>query len=89
MVANRMQSQTPQAKSADSCAKEWVEEHAMSSVAVLFGLGIAVGMVVGHTIAEASGRHMFHEDTLAEKLTAQIRGVLRNNLPQGLSRHLS
>ena len=89
MVADRRKFQMPRAKSADSCAQEWVDEHALSSVAVLFGLGIAVGMLVGHTIAESTGRHMFHEDTLTEKLNAQIRAVLKNHLPQGLSRHLS
>ena len=89
MVANRMPLQYPGAKSADSCTKEWVEEHALTSVTVLFGLGIAVGMLLGHAIAESTGRHVFHEDSLTEKLTGQIRGLLKNNLPQGVSRHFA
>jgi hypothetical protein len=89
MVANRMPFQYPGAKSADSCTKEWVEEHALTSVTVLFGLGIAVGMLLGHTIAESTGHKVFHEDTLTEKLTSQIRNVLKTSLPQGLSRHFA
>jgi hypothetical protein len=27
------------------------------------------GIIAGHTIAESTGRKMFHEDSLAEKLT--------------------
>ncbi|MFN0051999.1 MAG: hypothetical protein ACKV0T_07395 [Planctomycetales bacterium] len=61
----------------------------MTSVTVLFGLGIAVGMLLGHTIAESTGHRLFHEDTLTEKVTGQIRELLKNNLPQRLSRHLS
>jgi hypothetical protein len=89
MVAQRMKFPGSRQQSAESCSREWVEEHAMTSVTVLFGLGIAVGLLLGHTIAESTGRKMFHEDTLTEKLTGQIRDIVKNTLPQGLSRHFS
>jgi len=89
MVAPRMQSSAPRQKSGESCSMEWVEEHALTSVTVLFGLGVAVGLLLGHTIAESTGRKMFHEDTLTEKLTGQIREIVKSTLPQGLSRHFS
>lgn len=89
MVAEKSRFQTSPQKSVESRSMEWVEEHALTSVTVLFGLGVAVGLLLGHTIAESAGRKLFHEDTLTEKLTGQIREVLKSTLPQGLSRHIS
>ena len=87
MVSERTQFKMSGQKSADSCPKEWVEEHALGSVTVLFGLGIAAGLLVGHMIAESTGHHAFQHDSLTEKLTGQIRGILKDNLPRGVSRH--
>jgi hypothetical protein len=56
---------------------------------VLFGLGVAVGLLLGHTIAESTGHKLFHEDTLTEKLTGQIRKIVKKTLPQGITRHFS
>ena len=69
-------------------ATHLVEEHPLSSVTIMFGLGVGVGLLVGTAIVEA-GRRVTHHDTLAEKLTCQIRDVLKNALPEGLSRHFS
>jgi len=66
-------------------AMDWVEEYPFASVAVMFGVGLGVGLVVGHTIAEAAGRRMFHHDTLTERLSCQIRDLLRNSLPRAFS----
>jgi hypothetical protein len=70
-------------------AKEWVEDFPFGSVTVLFGIGVGVGLILGHTIAEATGRRLFHQDTFTEKLTCQIRDLLKNNLPEGIARHVS
>ncbi len=72
-----------------SQAREWVGENPLMSTTVLFGIGMGVGLILGHTIAEAAGRHLLHQDTLAEKMASQIRDVLKNTLPQALSRHMS
>jgi hypothetical protein len=56
---------------------------------VVFGIGLGIGFVLGHTIAEAAGRKMFHEDSLTEKLTCQIREVLKNALPEQFSQYMS
>ena len=89
MIAEKSRLQSSPQKTTESPSMEWVEEHALTSVTVIFGLGIAVGMLVGHIIAESTGHKLFHEDTLTEKLTGQIRDALKSTLPLGLSRHLS
>jgi hypothetical protein len=89
MVTDKSRFQTSPQKTTESRSMEWVEQHALTSVTVLFGLGVAIGLLLGHTIADSTGHKLFHEDTLAEKLTGQIREVLKSTLPEGLSRHIS
>ena len=89
MAANGTRSRSFQEDGPQTCAKEWVEDSPFASMTVLFGVGVAVGLLLGHTIAESAGRRLFHEDTLTEKLTGQIRNVLKSNLPASLSQHLS
>jgi hypothetical protein len=89
MVAERMRRRPSQNEESGHRTTEWVGEHPLTSVTVMFGIGLGIGFVLGHTIAEAAGRKMFHEDTLAEKLTCQIRDVLKNTLPEQFSRYMS
>jgi hypothetical protein len=89
MVADRTRFEKPPNGARSSRSREWVDENPFTAVTVLFGLGVGVGLLLGHTIAESAGRALFHEDTLTEKLTSQIRDVLKSTLPKGLSRHLS
>ena len=86
MVADnlRQHSRRPQRAAAQQ-ALDWVEEYPFASVAVMFGIGVGVGLVVGHTIAEAAGRRMFHHDTLTERLSCQIRDLLRISIPRAFS----
>ena len=72
-----------------ACVDEWIVESPTGSMAVLFGVGLAAGLLLGHTLAEAAGRKMFHEDSLTEKLTGQIRDLVKSHLPTSMSRHLS
>jgi hypothetical protein len=86
MVADNLRRHSGrQQRAAAQQAMDWVEDYPFASVAVMFGIGVGVGLVVGHTIAEAAGRRMFHHDTLAERLSCQIRDVLRNSLPRAFS----
>ena len=89
MVAEQMRRRSSRNGGSSTRPMELVEEYPFTSVTVMFGIGVGVGLILGHTIAEAAGRKMFHQDTLAEKVTCQIRDVLKNALPQSLSRHMS
>jgi hypothetical protein len=85
MVADNLRQHSRRQRGPTPQATDWVEEYPFASVAVMFGIGVGVGLVVGHTIAEAAGRQMFHHDTLAEKLSGQIRDLLKNSLPRVFS----
>jgi len=89
MVAQNVRQRPYRERDSSVQAAEWVEEYPFASVATMFGIGVGVGLIIGHSVAEAAGRRMFHQNTLAEKLSSQIMDVLKNSLPQSLSRQFS
>lgn len=72
-----------------SCASEMVQDHPMWSMSALFGVGVGIGFVIGHLLAENAGRQLQHRDTLLEKLSGRIGETLKNTLPEGLWLHSS
>ncbi len=88
MVASNRRSRPLPTSETRSAAQQCLVESPFQSVTVLFGLGLAVGFMVGHTIAESVGGRLMHHDTFTEKLTCQIRDLLKTNLPEGLARHV-
>ena len=68
-------------------AEELVRRHPAESTAICFGAGLLTGLVVALLLPPM--RRIVHEETLPEKLTGQIRDLLKNNLPASFSRHLS
>ena len=89
MVTERMRRRQPSRNGgAPARPGALMEEYPFASVTVMFGLGLGTGFVLGHTLAEASGRKMFQESTLAEKLTCQIRDALKNSLPEQLAQYV-
>ena len=89
MVAEETRTRSSQNGGPAARTSEWVGENPFTTVSVLFGVGVGVGLMLGHTLAEAAGRRLIHHDTFTEKLTSQIRDALKNSLPAGISRHLS
>lgn len=89
MVAERKRRRPMRYAVAERPPGDWVEEYPFASMTVMFGIGLGVGFVVGHTIAEAAGRKLFQGNTLAESVTCQIRDVLKNSLPESLSQYVS
>ena len=89
MVAQSTRGRPPQATTQQNWAGEWIEENPFTSVMAVYGIGVAVGLLLGHTLAEAAGRHMFHQDTFTGNLTSKIGDVLRSNLPKDIGRYFS
>ena len=89
MVAEDTRFRSNRRRENSSGPTEWVEENPFTSVAVLFGIGVGIGFLLGHTIAEVAGRRLLHEDSLSEKLTCRIREALKSTLPEGIFRHLA
>ncbi len=69
-------------------SRELVEEYPISSTLLAFGVGLGVGVLVGQTIAGA-----LHSEPTAssrlESLSQQVCDVVRNSIPDAISRHLS
>ncbi len=89
MVAESTRWHPAQATAQKNCTREWIEENPFTSMTAVYGIGMAVGLLLGHTIAEAAGRHMFHHNTFAENLTGKIRDLITSNLPKDIGRHFS
>jgi hypothetical protein len=66
---------------------EMIAEHPATSMVVLFGVGLGVGLVVGHAICESMRTE--RSDSLLNKLSCQIRDTLKQALPEGVWQHLS
>ncbi len=86
MVAENLGRRSYRSSRVTPRATDWVEEYPFASVATLFGIGVGVGLIIGHSIAEAAGRRMFHQNSLGERLSGQIMDVLKNSLPQAFTR---
>ncbi|MGE5193865.1 MAG: hypothetical protein ACM3U2_15325 [Deltaproteobacteria bacterium] len=89
MVAKHTRFRSSRNGGTPSRPAQWVEENPFASVTVIFGIGVGVGLVLGQALADAVGRKWFHHDTLTEKLTCQIRDILKSALPEGMTRHTS
>ncbi len=68
---------------------EWVVEYPFASMTAIFGIGVAVGLILGPVLADAAGRKLSRHDTLTEKLTCQIRNILKSALPEGMTGRIS
>lgn len=68
-------------------AEQFVRRNPAEAAAICLGAGVLTGLVVSLLLTPA--RRIIHDETLPEKLTAQIRDLLKNNLPPSISRHLS
>jgi len=92
---NTMQNRTQAARSAASSTfedwaaapKELFQEYPMSSTLIAFGLGLGIGVIVGHSVSAALMPERSHKTTM-ESLGRQVCDALRTNLPESISRHL-
>jgi len=74
-----------------SAPTEFVQEYPASSVLVAFGIGLGLGVIVGHSLSESmtpsSGTRRNVERSM-ESFGRQVCDALRSSLPESVSRHL-
>jgi hypothetical protein len=68
--------------------RELVEEYPMSSTLVAFGVGLGIGVLLGHSLSGSIGGRTLPEASTMEKLGRQAFEALRSSIPEALSRHL-
>ncbi len=74
----------------EACSKpvEYVKEHPVSSLVVVFGLGLGIGALLSHTLAPPLARVFQSDPTMAEKLGRQIYDAVAGAVPESLMRHV-
>lgn len=89
MVAQARSKQARASASAQSCTTEVIQEYPLTSLCVVFGVGMGVGMLLGQAIGDSIKGMVGREESTAEKLGCQIRDALKHALPESVMRHLS
>ena len=86
MVARHTRAQPGANGGRTSNPAEMIADHPATSMVVLFGVGLGVGLVIGHAICESTRTQ---SESLVHKLSCQIRDTLKQALPEGVWQHLS
>jgi len=70
---------------------ELAREYPMSSMLVIFGVGLGVGLVLSQAVAAPLAQMMQPEPTMTEKLGQRVFEAIRPMLPDSIARgcHLS
>jgi hypothetical protein len=63
---------------------EMAKEYPISSMLVLFGAGVGVGLIVSNLLCE----QLMHHETMTERLGRQMKEYLQSTLPESLASRL-
>jgi hypothetical protein len=85
MTQNRRKEISASLEDAYNTSRDMVTENPLTSTLVAFGAGLAIGVLIGHSLG--AGRHEI-EATTMERLGRQVCDVLRSSLPQSIGRHI-
>jgi hypothetical protein len=88
MVAHQAHRFNEQFQHAMERPKELVNEYPISSMLVMFGVGIGVGLIVGQALSGALGE-LVEEPTMTEKMKHQAYDALSHVLPASVLKQLS
>lgn len=89
MVAQaRTKQRQTSSEAGQSCTTEMIQEYPLTSLLVVFGVGMGIGVVIGQAVG-GSVKGLMREETTAEKLSGQIRDALKKALPESVMRHMS
>jgi len=66
---------------------EIAKEYPLSSMLVVFGAGLGVGVLLSSYLSGPIS-HMMHQETMTERLGRQVMDYLSSTLPESLARQL-
>lgn len=67
---------------------EMVKEYPLSSMMVLFGVGIGVGLILTHSLSEPVSRAIYGNPTMTDRWTRQLHDVLAQVIPDSIARQM-
>jgi len=76
----------PDVEAVASCASKAVRDYPLTSMLVVFGVGMAVGLVLVDSLEETVSKALDAEPSAAEKLAHQIGDALKAALPEAMRR---
>ena len=85
MVAQQQESNMKRVKEAIEQPMEMAREYPMSSMLVVFGVGLGVGVLLSQVACSA----MHHEPTLRERLSQQIYDAVNQVIPDSVRGQLN
>jgi len=69
-----------------SAPTEFVQEYPVSTTLVAFGIGLGLGVVIGHSLTDSMSPKAARSSM--ESFGRQVCDALRSSLPESVSRHL-
>lgn len=69
--------------------REMVEHYPVSSMLLVFGIGLGVGIVLSQTLFDPIARAFQPEPTMTEKLGRSMYDAMSNVLPESMLRRMS
>jgi len=72
-----------------SCASEAVRDYPLTSLLVVFGVGVAVGLVLVDSLGPTVAKALEAEPSATEKLGRQIGEALKAALPETVRQHFA
>lgn len=89
MVTQQSRRGTSSVTSALAQPTEMIQEYPISSMLVVFGVGLGVGVLLAQTVCDSMIRAVSHEPTTMERIGRQMYDVFHRAMPESLARHMS
>jgi len=88
-AASQVSSTAESAMQAIQQPREIVEQYPISSMLLVFGVGLGVGIVLSQTLCEPIARAWQPEPTMTEKLGRSMYEAMSSVLPESVLRRMS
>lgn len=85
---SRRENKSSSAASTFTQPAEMVKDYPVSSMLVIFGVGLGVGVLISQALYEPMARTFYHEPSMMEKLGRQMYDALHSAMPEALARRM-